>query len=1113
MKTRNELRRRSLALSKLFCLMAAVLPFLGAAGWLFHVNWLKQIHPSLPAMQPNTALGLILGAIAVFVIADVRRPRKQVASTLAVVICLLGLLTLAEYTLGWDLGIDRIFIGGAAQGRFAGRPSPQTAANFAILGVALLIYNLRLLPIRAGQAGVLAVAANATVAVTGYIFSTSEFYGFPTFMSDVGMALHTAASFILLSAALLCSRPDDGMMSLVTGDTYSSSMARRILLTATLAPPLAGGLTFIGVSAGWYDVHVQVSLFAVVLGALLLRTTWQAARQSEKDELRTRAALQQSQDANERLKKVSDERRIFEALIENSSDFIGIADPNGTPTYLNPAGRRMLGMSQDYPIEKARILECYPLEQRSFASDVILKDASEKGYWKGETYFRNGQTEEAIPVSDEHLLIKDNETGRVLGMGTITRDISDARRAQNQIRQSQERFDLALRGADLAAWDWDIKSGEVIFNARWAEMRGFQPEEIKPHVDSWIASVHPDDWPRVQQAVTDHFQGLTPEYEAEFRALTKSGDWIWILDRGKVFARNDKGQPCRMVGTELDITERKHLEEQLRLSEAKASGIVSVSADAIISIDENQRITLFNEGAEKIFGHLKAGAVGAPLDILIPERFRAIHREHVARFAVGQETARRMGERGGLIFGLRKNGEEFPADAAISKLNVGGKRILTVALRDMSEQKRTENEQRFLAEVGAVLTSTLDYEDTLSNIAELAVRDFADFCIVDIVEEDARVRRLKVASRDASKSWVCDLFMEASLEQSLPHMVGMVLKDERPVLMEHISSNTIASFFQSEEHLQAFRAANPKSFVAVPLLAHGKLMGAIAMISSSSNRPYGPADVHLAEELAQRAALSIENARLFADAQRAVRLRDEVLAVVAHDLKNPLSTISLTANVLRQFEQLDRAKLEEVTDRIHRSVDNMVSLIADLLDFAGIQSGTFSVVKQVNSLIPLVTTVIDGTRVQAEAKRQTIEVDLPSSLPEVAMDMRRISQVMSNLLGNAIKFTPEGGTIRVSVRHNNKTVIVSVSDTGPGISPENLPKIFDRFWQAQRTEHTGSGLGLSIAKGIVEAHEGTIWAESQVGRGTSVSFALPIVDSESTHRSPNYQLTSEGLRD
>ncbi len=367
----------------------------------------------------------------------------------------------------------------------------------------------------------------------------------------------------------------------------------------------------------------------------------------------------------------------------------------------------------------------------------------EHGQWQGETYFRHWQTQEAIPVSDEHFLIRDPGTGRVLGMGTVTRDISEIRRSQDLLRQSEERLDLALRGADLASWDWNIRTGEVIRNARWAEMRGFRLEEVKPHVDSWISGMHPDDRPQVQKMLSDYFQGVIPEYEAEFRALTKSGEWIWILDRGKVFSRDENGQPSRMVGTELDITERKRLEEDLRLSEAKSSGIVSISADAIISVDENQRITLFNEGAEKIFGYSKAEAIGASLDILIPERFRAIHREHVAGFTASPSTARRMGQRETPIFGVRKNGEEFPADAAISKLDVEGKPIMTVALRDITDQKRIENEQRFLSEVGAVLTSTLDYEDTLTNIAQLAVRDLADYCIVDVVDELGEIRRLR----------------------------------------------------------------------------------------------------------------------------------------------------------------------------------------------------------------------------------------------------------------------------------------------------------------------------------------------------------------------------------
>jgi PAS domain S-box-containing protein len=866
------------------------------------------------------------------------------------------------------------------------------------------------------------------------------------------------------------------------------------LLAGIFAPPLVGAATRIGVYANWFDIGVQTSLFAVVIVVLLLLTTWRAARQSEEDELRARAALAESQAANQQLQKAHDERRIFAALIENSSDFIGIADPSGKPLYLNPAGRQMVGLPADFPVENTQIPEYYPPAQRSFATDVILRSMLEHGLWQGETYFRHWRTEKAIPVSDEHFMIRDPGTGRILGCGTVTRDISDIRQSQEQLRQSQERYDLALRGADLATWDWNIQTGEVTFNARWAEMRGYPLEEMRPHVDSWSSGVHSEDLPRVQKALEDYFSGAVREYEAEFRTLTKSGEWIWILDRGKVFARDEKGYPLRMVGTELDITERKRLEHDLRLSEAKSSGIVSITADAIISIDENQRITLFNEGAEKIFGYSKAEVMGASLHILLPDRLRAIHREHVAGFAAGHETTRRLGQRGSAILGLRKNGEEFPADATVSKLDVGGKRIMTISLRDITDQKRVEREQEFLADVGAVLNSTLDYEETLTNIAQMAVRDLADFCGVDIVDQDGTVRRLKVLSRDASKSWICDLLMKVSPDQDHPSLIRPVLENQKTLLIERLSPEQLSGFSQSEEHLQALRAAGPHSVIATPLLARGKLVGVILLVSCLPNRVYGPSDVRLAEELARRAALSIENARLFGEAQRAIKTREEILAIVSHDLGNSLAAIELGAYPFCQAEQIDANEVREYAQGVQHSAAEMKLLISDLLDFARIQSGTLSIVPSARKLSNILMPAVVNLRTLAGAKRQTVEVDLPSSLPDVAVDARRIRQIVANLVWNAVKFTPLEGTITISARQHIDQVVVSVKDTGPGIPQEHLSNIFNRFWQVPGTTQKGSGLGLSIAKSIVEAHGGTIWAESELGHGSSIFFTLPSID-------------------
>jgi len=181
----------------------------------------------------------------------------------------------------------------------------------------------------------------------------------------------------------------------------------------------------------------------------------------------------------------------------------------------------------------------------------------------------------------------------------------------------------------------------------------------------------------------------------------------------------------------------------------------------------------------------------------------------------------------------------------------------------------------------------------------------------------------------------------------------------------------------------------------------------------------------------------------------------------------------------------------------------MEALIDDLLDFSRIQSGTFSVMTSADTLSHVVVPIIDRMRTQADAKRQNLDVDVPPSLPHVAVDADRVRQVISNLVSNAIKFTPQEGTIRITARQRDHQIVLSVADTGPGIPQEHLSKIFDRFWRAPGTKEKGSGLGLSIAKGIVQAHGGTIWAESQLGKGSAFFFTLPLADLDNSKRTTN----------
>jgi len=536
--------------------------------------------------------------------------------------------------------------------------------------------------------------------------------------------------------------------------------------------------------------------------------------------------------------------------------------------------------------------------------------------------------------------------------------------------------------------------------------------------------------------------------------------------------------------------ELEHALQLNRVSEAKFAGIISISADAIISVDEEQRTILFNEGAEKIFGYSKAEAIGAPLDILIPEQLRAIHRQHVERFAKGSESAGPMGERGSVIVGLRKNGEEFPADASVSKLEVGGKRILTVALRDVTEQHRIAKEQKFLDEIASVLASTLDYEETVESLATLVLGELGDFCIVDVLE-DGVVRRMKVAHRDPSKAGLALALQQMQLDRRRPHLGSSVLDTKQPLLMSKVPPEYVESIAQSDEELRALRELGPKSLMALPLQAHGRLVGALIFVRTTEAHQYTPTDLPLAEEVARRAALGVENARLYRVAQRAILARDNVLGVVAHDLRNPLALVSLQAAILRSCGTEPERRSKKTAEAIERAVTRMNRLIQDLLDVARLEAGRLSIEQARVPAGQVVSDSVEAQKLLASSASIDLRLDVARDVPEVWGDLDRLLQVFENLIGNAVKFTPPKGRIVVGAAPGDGEVLFWVADTGPGIAAEDLPHLFDRFWQARKAERHGAGLGLPIVKGIVEAHGGRIWVESAPGCGSTFFFTIP----------------------
>ncbi|WP_437742990.1 ATP-binding protein [Sorangium sp. So ce302] len=289
---------------------------------------------------------------------------------------------------------------------------------------------------------------------------------------------------------------------------------------------------------------------------------------------------------------------------------------------------------------------------------------------------------------------------------------------------------------------------------------------------------------------------------------------------------------------------------------------------------------------------------------------------------------------------------------------------------------------------------------------------------------------------------------------------------------------------------------HPRSLLAAPLRGRdGQCIGSIQLLDRRDG-PFVESDEVLLTQLAQSASVALENARLYNEAQAATRARDDLLAIVSHDLRNPLNTIAITASLLRsdllQRKDGDDDDAVQLVDRMDRGIQSMTRLIEDLLDASRIEAGRLVVSPRVERGGTLVREALDAAASLAEAKGCRVTQGPLDAGLEVLADRDRVLQVFSNLLGNALKFTPRGGVVSVSLCRVADSARFSVADTGPGIPPEHQPHLFDRYWKAAQESRTGAGLGLYIARGIVEAHHGTMAVESAPGQGTTIHFSLPL---------------------
>lgn len=555
--------------------------------------------------------------------------------------------------------------------------------------------------------------------------------------------------------------------------------------------------------------------------------------------------------------------------------------------------------------------------------------------------------------------------------------------------------------------------------------------------------------------------------------------------------------PGRLNVHLVDQTNLRNIQTELEQSEMNFRSMVEVVEDyAIFMLDPEGKVATWNAGAEKIKRYKAEEILGQHFRVLY-----TLEDQKNNRAEKNLLKAQIKGKTEDEWWRMRKDGSQFWANVVITAIydETGTLQGFTKVLRDLTERKKLQEQERFMSEASTIFADSRDLQRTLKRVTKLAVEEHSDWCIVDLRNFGGEEwdRKLIISHKDSSKE---DIIANELLRNpeflELPDGPQKVFRTCDSVLVEEFAETSLDVFLKSEEKKDLLKSIGLRSLVSVPLIAREKLFGVLTLCSSSPHRVYNLDTLNFSREFARRAALLIDNSLLLESTQKAVDLREEVVAIVSHDLKNPLNAILLSTELLKRtkFEAPNRDKILNQLMAIERSCERMTNLVSNLLDISKMESGTLYLEETsfpLERLFDDLQCVFDPLAIK---KAIHLSFDEISSSEMIHGDRERIIQVFSNLIGNAIKFAPAEGVVEVKRHFHDGEIHFSISDSGPGIDAENLPYLFNRYWQAKHKSFGGVGLGLSIAKGIVEAHGGKIWVESQKGKGSVFTFSLPRKD-------------------
>lgn len=574
------------------------------------------------------------------------------------------------------------------------------------------------------------------------------------------------------------------------------------------------------------------------------------------------------------------------------------------------------------------------------------------------------------------------------------------------------------------------------------------------------------------------------------------------------------------------LSESLHRAEQTAHTQREQLQVTLASiGDAVIATDTTGRITFMNVAATTLTGWTPEAARGQPIDAV----FRSIHattRQPVEAPVMPTLRAGTAVELASQTLLIGRDGVARPIDDSAAPIRAADGRLLGVVLvfRDVTEREqaialrtdllareqaaraeaeRAHERAAFLAEASRLLANSLDYTTTLQEVANLLVPRLADWCVVDLLDDSGQLQIMAAAHVDPAKvTWAYELRQQYPIDPEAPIGAPQVIRTGTPELYPDIPDSLLQSVARNADELRILRAVGYRSIMIAPLRTRERVLGTLSLVAAESARRFTPDDLRFAQELADRAAVAIDNATLYQAAQvartaaeSALQLRDLFLSIAAHELKTPLTALLLQAQMLQRRAQRsevlparEQRMLQVITDQAHR----LDRLIAALLDISRIERGQLSLNREPVDLGALVQRVV--AEVQPISEQHTITYEALNDELIIDGDELRLEQVIQNLLQNAIKYSPDGGPVAVTVARQDGMVCVSVTDRGIGIPEEALPQLFERFYRAPNAnphQTSGMGIGLFVVKEIVRLHGGSVTATCPAAGGSRFTVCLP----------------------